>query len=74
MGPNEIKIQTFDSDNPKIEHYTLVYPQKIEEKSDKIPVVLVVNGTCTPASDYMPILEHLASRGFLVVGNQDPES
>ena len=74
MGPNEVKIQTFDSDNPKIEHYTLVYPQKIEEKSDKTPVVLVVNGTDTPASDYMPILEHLASRGFLVVGNQDPES
>ena len=69
-----MKIQTFDSDNPKIEHYTFVYPQKIAEKSDKITVVLVANGTDIPASDSMPILEHLASRGFLVVGNQDPES
>lgn len=38
------------------------------------PVVVMVNGTRTPASDYQPILEHLASWGFVVVGDEEPHA
>ncbi|WP_294188357.1 hypothetical protein [uncultured Clostridium sp.] len=34
----------------------------------------MVNGTGVPASKYKAIFEHLASWGFIVVGNEDGES
>ena len=34
---------------------------------------MVVNGSQTPAKTYMPFFERLASWGFIVVGNDDPQ-
>ncbi len=35
------------------------------------PLVVMVNGTGLKALDYAPVFEHLASWGFIVVGNDD---
>lgn len=37
-------------------------------------MVIMVNGTGVPASKYEAIFDHLASWGFIVVGNEDSES
>lgn len=40
----------------------------------KYPVVLFVNGTGVGASRYEPVFEHLASWGFIAIGNEDPST
>lgn len=63
MGPHEIQTEQVDD-------YTIVSPVG----DGPWPAVVMVNGTGTPASTYLPILEHLASWGFVVVGNEDGSS
>ena len=50
--------------------YRLYYPER-QKANQTFPLVVMVNGTATPASTYTPILEHLASWGFVVIGNED---
>ena len=38
------------------------------------PLVVMVNGTGLKALDYAPVFEHLASWGFIVIGNDDPNA
>ena len=38
------------------------------------PLVVMVNGTGLKALDYAPVFEHLASWGFVVIGNDDPSA
>ena len=40
----------------------------------KYPVVVFVNGTGVAASRYQPVFAHLASWGFIAVGNEDPST
>ena len=40
----------------------------------KHPLVIVANGTGVKASDYSDFFRHLASWGFVVAGNEDPNS
>lgn len=54
--------------------YTIYYPQELENGADKYPVVVSVNGTGVSASRYEALLEHLASWGFIVLGNEDPDT
>ena len=60
-----------DSDIKKIEIW---YPAELETSSKKYPVVLFVNGTGVSASRYKPVFEHLASWGFIAIGNEDPST
>ena len=74
MWPNPVKIINLKSKNQDIKNWTIAYPKTLEEKTEHFPTVIMVNGTYTPASDYLPVLEHLASWGFIVVGNEDFQS
>lgn len=38
------------------------------------PAVVMANGTNTPLSSYLPVAEHLASWGFVVVGDETPHT
>lgn len=38
------------------------------------PAVVMANGTNTPLSSYLPVAEHLASWGFVVVGDETPNT
>ena len=60
-----------DSDIKKIEIW---YPAELETSNKKYPVVLFVNGTGVSASKYKPVFEHLASWGFIAIGNEDPST
>ena len=43
-------------------------------QSKRLPVVIFANGTGVTASKYPTLFQHLASWGFIVIGNEDPGS
>ncbi len=54
--------------------HVIYYPQALEGEHDPCPVVVFVNGTGVTASRYPALFEHLASWGFIVLGNEDPST
>ena len=72
--PGEYDVSSFDdpSDNAAIKKVRFWYPSELETSDKKYPVIVVVNASGTPAFKYEPWFKHLASWGFIVVGNEDP--
>ena len=71
-GEYTVNSLEIDSNEELFNKYKIWYPEEVEEKSDKkYPVVLFVNGTGVPYSKYVATFEHLASWGFIVIGNDD---
>ncbi len=50
------------------------YPKELEITDKKYPAVVFANGTGVAGSKYKALFEHLASWGFVVIGNEEPES
>lgn len=50
------------------------YPAGLERGEDTYPVVVFANGTGVAASKYQALFKHLASWGFVVLGNEDPST
>ncbi len=50
------------------------YPKELETTDKKYPTVVFANGTGVAGSKYKALFEHLASWGFVVIGNEEPES
>lgn len=50
------------------------YPKELTESSESYPVVVMVNGTGVYSSKYPALFKHLASWGFIVIGNEDPST
>ena len=50
------------------------YPRELTESSESYPVVVMVNGTGVYSSKYPALFKHLASWGFIVIGNEDPST
>ena len=67
-GGYEVAHVEEKADKP-VNQYVIYYPKELEQ--DKYPVVVVVNGTGVFANKEKPLLEHLASWGFIVIGNHD---
>ena len=61
-GPYAVAHHTIDGTHAFI-------PDAAQEQT--YPLVVMVKGTGLKALDYTPVLEHLASWGFIVVGNDD---
>lgn len=61
-------------DNADIKKIEIWYPSEMKDNDTKYPVVLFVNGTGVSASRYKPLFEHLASWGFIAIGNEDPST
>lgn len=61
------------SDNKSIKNIYIYYPAELKSSGKNYPLVMVVNGSQTPAKTYLPYFERLASWGFIVVGNDDPQ-
>ena len=67
----------FEADYPEnadIGKIEIWYPKELETGGGKYPAVIFVNGTGVAASRYKPVFEHLASWGFIAVGNEDPST
>lgn len=69
-GKYEISVKKVKADKP-IKKYTIYYPTEMKTENKKYPMVLLVNGTGGKATKYEPLLEQLATWGFIVVGTQD---
>ena len=50
------------------------YPKELTESAKSYPVVVMVNGTGVYSSKYPALFKHLASGGFIVIGNEDPST
>ena len=75
MGKYEIDYFEYKyDDNKDISKIQIYYPKKLETSDKKYPVVLFVNGTGVGTSRYKPVFKHLASWGFIAVGNEDPST
>ena len=61
------------SDNTSIKNIYMYYPAELKTSGKEYPLVMVVNGSQTPAKTYLPFFERLASWGFIAVGNDDPQ-
>ncbi len=70
-GEYEVSCTEFACKDSPAGAYRVWYP---EEKSGKLPLIIVVNGSNTPARKYKPFFERLATWGFVVAGNDDPQT
>lgn len=54
--------------------YEIYYPSILLQSKTAFPVVVLVNGTGVFGSKYKALFRHLASWGFIVLGNEDPST
>lgn len=74
-GEFEVASLEVNSNEETFDKYKIWYPAELENDTDKkYPIVLFVNGTGVPYSKYGAIFDHLASWGFVVIGNDDANS
>jgi hypothetical protein len=73
-GSCDVESIVVPSDNRSIKNIRICYPAELKSTDRKYPLVMVVNGSQTPAKIYLPVFERLASWGFIVVGNDDPQT
>ena len=70
-GNYEVSYYEQDANNKQWKKFEIWYPAELETTENTYPLVVMVNGTGVAASKYKPIFDHLASWGFIVVGNED---
>lgn len=70
-GNYEVSYYEQDANNNQWKKYEIWYPTEMETSKGTYPLVVMVNGTGVAASKYKPVFDHLASWGFIVIGNED---
>lgn len=70
-GTYEISSYQQKSGKEAFSTYKIWYPKTMVEGNGKYPVVVMVNGTGVPYKKYEAMFKHLASWGFIVIGNDD---
>ncbi|MGN1372975.1 MAG: alpha/beta hydrolase [Candidatus Coproplasma sp.] len=73
-GGSEVAYYEGDASGTVCGKYEVWYPADMQTSGKTYPLVVMVNGTGVPASRYKPVFDHLASHGFIVVGNEDGNS
>ncbi len=73
-GSYQVSYYEQNANKDKWKKYEIWYPTEMENTDNTYPLVVMVNGTGIPASKYKPIFDHLASWGFIVIGNEDKNS
>lgn len=71
LGEYEVSSLQFDANDDICKTYSIWYPAELENGTNTYPLVLMVNGTGAKASASSAGFHHLASWGFIVVGNED---
>lgn len=74
LGSHEVLQLDMPSDDERIGAVRMWYPAELEASDASWPVVVVVNASGSPANVYEPWFARLASWGFVVVGNEDPQA
>ena len=70
-GQYEVERAEIDAPAP-MDKYSIYFPSVLKDSDQKFPVVVYLNGTGMKASYYPALFNHLASWGFVVLGNEDP--
>ena len=73
-GEYEVVCCTDPSENSGIKKVRFWFPAELADNNRRYPVIVVVNASGTPAFKYEPWFRRLASWGFIVVGNEDPQA
>lgn len=74
LGDYAVKSMKYDITGERWTNYTIWYPEEIENSNKSYPLVVMANGTGVQDFKYEPVFEHLASWGFIVIGNDDQSS
>lgn len=70
MGAFKVKnIKKKGTDLTK--NYYVYYPLQLKKTDKKYPVVLILNGAVVLPNKYKALFKHLASWGFVIIGNDD---
>ena len=70
-GQGQFAVAKYETPTAKpAEKFTVYYPNALNSNK-KYPVIVFANGTGISASRYPVVLEHFASWGFIVIGNED---
>lgn len=73
LGSYSVSKVEYKSDNKTIGKISIWYPADLENSDEEWPMIMVVNASNTRVRNYKPFFERLASWGFIVVGNEDPQ-
>ena len=73
-GSEEVAKTEYDSDDATIGKIVVVYPQSLLKSDGALPLVNIGNASNTTAYDLIEAMEHLASWGFVVIGNMDKQT
>ena len=71
MGDLEVSYKEYSTSDDTIKKFAIWYPTELENSGKKYPVVVWANGTGSKSETYQYFLTHLASWGFVAVGNDD---
>lgn len=72
LAMGKYKVKSTKNKATELTKYNYVYyPEELEVSNKKYPVVVVLNGTGILPKKYKALFEHLASWGFIVIGNDD---
>lgn len=74
MGPLAVTHAAISDGRDTFGKQQVWYPAELPGSNVTYPVVVIANGTGSIASTIEPVLKHLASWGFIVVGNDDKNS
>lgn len=74
LGDYEVSGMVVKSGDKTIGNIRIWYPSEMENRQNRYPLIVVVNGSNTAALNYEPYFERLASWGFVVVGNDDRQA
>ena len=74
MGSEQVAKVEFNCKNPTIGKIVAVYPHSILRSDHAFPLVNIGNASNTTAYDIIEAMEHLASWGYVVIGNMDKQT
>lgn len=73
MGAHKVQSLSVAAEEPA-RKITCFYPEELLQHTRRWPVVVFVNGTGVMPAKYDTLFRHLASWGFIVIGNDDPST
>lgn len=72
LSMGDYKVKNIKKDGTEItKKYYIYYPKELKNSDKEYPVVVILNGTGVLPKKYKALFKHLASWGFVVIGNDD---
>lgn len=74
LGSHDVSSVEYSAGNDVWKKYEIWYPTEMKDSGKTYPLVIMANGTGYTVQKYKEVLDHLASWGFIVAGNEDENS